>query len=109
MAKDKLSSLSENLSEAEKASAEAQKVLVGQKESLAKEIKVLTGQVKKAFLSGSYQSSFKLYSEFKEGKSATWNLDEFFARCFEFKKDEDLVDSSSESDEGSEGEDDDRA
>uniref|UniRef100_A0A803QN66 Uncharacterized protein n=1 Tax=Cannabis sativa TaxID=3483 RepID=A0A803QN66_CANSA len=107
--KDKLSSLSGKLFEVEKALAEAQKALVAEKESLAKEVKILMGQVKKAFLSESYQSSFKLYSEFKEGKSDAWNLDEFFAKYSEFKKDEDLVDSSSESDEGSRGEDDDGA
>uniref|UniRef100_A0A803PYS6 Uncharacterized protein n=1 Tax=Cannabis sativa TaxID=3483 RepID=A0A803PYS6_CANSA len=104
-AKEKLSSLSGKLSEAEKAAAQAQKALADEKGSLTKEIKVLTSQVKKAFLTESYQSAFKLYSEFREGKSTTWDLDEFFKNYVEFKKDEDLVESSTESDEASDDED----
>uniref|UniRef100_A0A803PYR0 Uncharacterized protein n=1 Tax=Cannabis sativa TaxID=3483 RepID=A0A803PYR0_CANSA len=86
VAKDKLSSLNDKLSEAERAVEQAQKTLTQEKGSLTKEIKVLTSQVKKAFLSGSYQSAFKLYSEFREGKSATWDLDEFSRNMLSLKR-----------------------
>uniref|UniRef100_A0A803PLM7 Uncharacterized protein n=1 Tax=Cannabis sativa TaxID=3483 RepID=A0A803PLM7_CANSA len=104
-AKSEISSLNDKLSEAEKATDQAKKALVDEKSSLSKDIKVLTKQVKKAFLSGSYQSAFKLYFEFKEGKSTSWDLDGFSMRYAEFKRDQDLVDTSSDSDEASEDDD----